>query len=196
MDDGSVGINQNNPGAKLDVNGTFKLTDGTQAAGAVLTSDANGLARWDTTANRKIAFSAYQNSAITFVNGTRLTIPFAAVSYNLASGFNNTTGIFTAPAAGIYHFDVYWGATANPAFSGAVMYLYLSMNSNDIRSMTQDVTSGTYLSREAVGCDLRLSAGDQVKVEGFLTAAGSNTLTLGSNSSPNFNFTFNGHRVY
>lgn len=48
---GNVGINIANPSEKLDVNGTiksngFKLTDGNQATGMVLQSDANGLASW------------------------------------------------------------------------------------------------------------------------------------------------------
>lgn len=42
----NVGINQTNPAAKLDVNGTFKLTDGTQGVNKVLTSDAAGNASW------------------------------------------------------------------------------------------------------------------------------------------------------
>ena len=46
--DGKVGINTAAPTATLDVNGTFKLVDGTQAAGKVLTSDASGNASWQT----------------------------------------------------------------------------------------------------------------------------------------------------
>ena len=47
---GNVGIGNNNPTAKLDVAGTIKIADGTQGAGKVLTSDANGLANWATPA--------------------------------------------------------------------------------------------------------------------------------------------------
>jgi hypothetical protein len=47
---GNVGIGTINPGAKLDVAGSIKIADGTQGAGKVLTSDANGLATWATTA--------------------------------------------------------------------------------------------------------------------------------------------------
>ncbi|WP_296150570.1 tail fiber domain-containing protein, partial [uncultured Flavobacterium sp.] len=47
---GNVGIGTTNPGAKLEVNGAVKITDGSQAAGKVLTSDANGLASWQTVA--------------------------------------------------------------------------------------------------------------------------------------------------
>ena len=46
----NIGIGNNNPTAKLDVAGTIKISDGTQGAGKVLTSDANGLANWATPA--------------------------------------------------------------------------------------------------------------------------------------------------
>lgn len=42
----NVGINTSTPDAKLDVNGTFRVTDGTHGAGKLLTSDATGLASW------------------------------------------------------------------------------------------------------------------------------------------------------
>jgi hypothetical protein len=45
---GNVGIGIATPAAKLDVNGTVKIADGTQGAGKVLTSDMNGLASWQT----------------------------------------------------------------------------------------------------------------------------------------------------
>lgn len=43
---GNVGIGTATPDAKLHVAGTAKIVDGTQGAGKVLTSDANGLASW------------------------------------------------------------------------------------------------------------------------------------------------------
>jgi uncharacterized protein (TIGR02145 family) len=42
----NVGIGTSTPSAKLHVNGTFKVVDGTQGAGKILTSDATGLASW------------------------------------------------------------------------------------------------------------------------------------------------------
>ena len=41
-----VGIGTDNPGAKLDIQGSVRIADGTQGAGKVLTSDANGTASW------------------------------------------------------------------------------------------------------------------------------------------------------
>jgi len=43
---GNVGIGTTTPAAKLDVIGKIKITDGSQGAGKVLVSDANGLATW------------------------------------------------------------------------------------------------------------------------------------------------------
>ena len=44
----NIGIGTANPTAKLEVNGTMKITDGTQGIGKVLTSDAAGLVSWAT----------------------------------------------------------------------------------------------------------------------------------------------------
>lgn len=43
---GNVGVGTSTPDAKLHVAGAVKIVDGTQAAGKVLTSDANGVASW------------------------------------------------------------------------------------------------------------------------------------------------------
>ena len=43
---GNVGIGTRNPGQKLDVVGSVKITDGNQSAGKILTSDTNGVASW------------------------------------------------------------------------------------------------------------------------------------------------------
>ena len=48
LDGGNVGIGKSDPTAKLEVNGTMKITDGTQGIGKVLTSDADGLVSWAT----------------------------------------------------------------------------------------------------------------------------------------------------
>jgi hypothetical protein len=48
---GNVGIGETNPGAKLEVAGQVKITGGTPGTGKVLTSDANGLATWASTAS-------------------------------------------------------------------------------------------------------------------------------------------------
>jgi hypothetical protein len=46
--DGNVGIGTISPGADLEVSGQVKITGGSPGAGKVLTSDASGLATWET----------------------------------------------------------------------------------------------------------------------------------------------------
>jgi trimeric autotransporter adhesin len=63
-----VGIGTTTPSARLDVVGTVKITDGTQGANKVLTSDANGLASWQTPVQPPAAWSLTGNSGT--INGT------------------------------------------------------------------------------------------------------------------------------
>ncbi len=72
---GNMGIGNANPQAKLDVAGTVKITDGTQGAGKVLTSDANGTASW-------------QASAATSNNGSAGYGSWGDCSVNNISEFN------------------------------------------------------------------------------------------------------------
>ena len=44
----NVGIGTTTPAAKLDVNGTIRITDGTEGANKILTSNAAGMATWAT----------------------------------------------------------------------------------------------------------------------------------------------------
>ena len=51
-------------------------------------------------------FHAYlSTNLINFTgDGTNATIVFDTVSTNVGSGYNNSTGVFTAPVTGLYHF--------------------------------------------------------------------------------------------
>lgn len=62
---GNVGIGTSNPGAKLEVNGTVKVTDGSQGAGKVLTSDGNGLASWQSLSGG----GSFSNMSVFTANG-------------------------------------------------------------------------------------------------------------------------------
>ncbi|MBL4755420.1 MAG: tail fiber domain-containing protein, partial [Flavobacteriales bacterium] len=62
-DTGSVGIGVTTPVAKLDIAGDIKITDGTEGAGKVLTSNAIGLASWQTPISSPIDSALYADSA-------------------------------------------------------------------------------------------------------------------------------------
>ena len=54
---GEVGIGTTDPAAKLHVNGSFRLSNGTQATGRVLTSDVNGTGTWQTPSVQPVIYS-------------------------------------------------------------------------------------------------------------------------------------------
>jgi hypothetical protein len=70
---GNVGIGSTSPTAKLDVNGTVKITDGSQGSGKVLTSDASGNASWQTAA---VSAGSFTNMQVYSTAGTStFTVP-------------------------------------------------------------------------------------------------------------------------
>lgn len=85
---GNVGINTNSPSARFHINGSFKITDGTQAAGKVLTSDAAGMATWQTLNAANV--NAWGMSGNTGINAATNFIGTTDVN-DLLFKTNNTT---------------------------------------------------------------------------------------------------------
>ena len=81
---GSIGIGTTNPTASLEINGTLKITDGTQGDKKVLTSDASGKASWQPVNQQ------YENT----VSNLSTTIQGAIVDFNETN--------IAAPVAGTY----------------------------------------------------------------------------------------------
>lgn len=61
---GNVGIGTTTPAAKLDIIGSIKITDGTQGAGKVLTSDAAGKGTWQTATSSSSSDSIGVNEVV------------------------------------------------------------------------------------------------------------------------------------
>src|SRR5690606_2087358 len=66
-----VGIGNFTPSTSLHVSGTVRIADGTQAAGRVLTSSANGTASWQ----------EQSISTVTGILGTGVDIPYNTSNY-------------------------------------------------------------------------------------------------------------------
>lgn len=108
----NVGIGTSSPSAKLDLVGTFRLNDGTEGLGKVLTSDAIGNAKW----NGPIIFKGVfvPTGAIT-INTTAQTVGGTAAysggnTYNTSpAGFGGFMTIgnmkFRAPEASYYQIN-------------------------------------------------------------------------------------------
>lgn len=93
----SVVFGEQPSAAKWNILGTndASFNDGTGIANAKITSEH---------LKATIAFHAYRNASQS-VGSSLETILFDTERYDLGADFNTTTGQFTAPVAGIYHFD-------------------------------------------------------------------------------------------
>lgn len=75
---GNMGIGTVNPTQKLDVIGKVKITDGSQAAGRILASDANGVGTWvNTSAITPAVVGVFAGGGASFGNGTPVGIQSA-----------------------------------------------------------------------------------------------------------------------
>lgn len=100
---GKVGIGNATPSANLDINGTIKIVDGSQAANKVLTSDANGLASWQSPysiGDYKYSAQGANHNGWLLCNGatvSRATYAslFALIGTSFGAGNGSTT--FTLP---------------------------------------------------------------------------------------------------
>ncbi|MBL7729046.1 MAG: hypothetical protein JNM68_15225 [Dinghuibacter sp.] len=162
---GRVGINVPSgvPGAQLEVNGTVKITDGQQGAGKIFTSDAAGLASWQTPAAGSGAFKAVVAATQNFTSGANTTIIFTAEDYDDASSFFSTQ--YIAPATGLYHFDVMVMWDFTPVSSTTTCFMDINVGGVDVHEHILKVpafASGSY--PQNISCDLKLTAGQSVSV--------------------------------
>lgn len=144
------------PTAKLEVAGTFKLTDGTEGAGKILTSDATGNTTWKT---NQVAFSAQKTTSQTLIINSYNEIPWNLETFDIGgNNFNPATGEFVAPVKGVYSFDVniYY-----PSVSGRTAVILSVAGSNYLSTYGQ-VPSGQFTGE--LSTTVALNAGDVVKV--------------------------------
>lgn len=117
MDDGNIGIGTAIPTEKLEVTGSVKIVDGTQGAGKVLVSDANGKASWKNVAQYTVKGT---------IPATAVSVP--AVLDATGEGAIAYTGCYITLPAGSWTIkattwlaaqgsDLLRPATSNPGFA-------------------------------------------------------------------------------
>jgi len=91
---GNVGIGTSTPSAKLDVVGDFKLVDGSQGYGKVLTSDSNGKAKWQPISNLSgnIAeqYFLQGTTSVSVSAGSTANVPGLSLTITVPSGKTQT----------------------------------------------------------------------------------------------------------
>jgi hypothetical protein len=156
---GDVGIGTTTPSAKLDVAGNVKITDGTQAAGAILTSDASGNASWNTKAKGTIeqmsSNSTYSASLVsgttTFISTTRLQVVITSTTQVVQYTGNVTLGSTSAAGASALNIYPAYNTTnaASPVLTvgSGTFGLSCVQNSRQTYTVTASITGlapGTY----------------------------------------------------
>ncbi len=99
--DGDLGIGTLSPQEKLDINGTIRITDGTEGAGKVLTSDANGTAKWET---HGYTYAQLSDSILQNITTTSPT-PIIFSTNDEINGVSHTpnTSAITIQSNGVYY---------------------------------------------------------------------------------------------
>ncbi|MDT0293825.1 hypothetical protein ACFQ3R_10580 [Mesonia ostreae] len=85
-----VGIGTTNPTEKLQVNGKIKMVDGNQGLGKVLTSNADGVAKWETFIPKAAYAQSYRDTPINYLYKT------TPIYLNLGNIFSSQ-GIYIHP---------------------------------------------------------------------------------------------------
>ena len=170
----------------MHVNGTARITTGNEGLNKVLASDATGNADWVTiNQNPQIGFKANSTSTTAINSGNLI---FATTEYNDGSGYDGTSS-FTAPSAGVYHFDAAIRGTV--AGTGRVNMCFRKNNSSFEGCTTVDVSAAS-AAWTAIdnSTDIKLAVGDVINVyyepiAGTVTPIGISYFVY-----------FSGHKVY
>lgn len=186
---GQVGIGTSTPTAILDVNGQMRVRGGTPGVGKVLTSDAAGLATWQTPSIRASNF--FSSNSVTMLNGTGSIVPFLANvggSFADMAGFDNLNNQFvvSAATAGTYLISaqVTWDISAS--YAGAKDFILELRNGDNtiaINRMVSDYIStfiGSTQRSQQISFTTKLVEGNQIKLWAMQRTGVSQSIIPGS----------------
>jgi hypothetical protein len=182
---GNVGIGVAVPAARLDVNGSIKISGGSPAAGKLLTSDANGLASWQAPAS-PVNFKANAAIATSVPNNVITQLSFSNESFDNGNGYNNSGSIYFTPSSGVYFL---YAQLTFPAFFTGDVSLYFRVNGT-VQAFATSKLASSFGETRNLSAMLNLAAGDQVTV--IMLQNSGNTINVGGNASSSY---FMGYKV-
>lgn len=171
---GNVGIGTTTPSQKLHVAGTPRIEDGTQGAGKVLTSDANGVASWQSSSGGGSAILTFTNAYVPG-NGLRY-YPMNGGNTTISSTENDVA--YPLPRAGtLKNFFVRTTANAQPA--GGTLVLTVRKN-NAATALTVTVPAGGAVNTNFsnTSATVSVSAGDVISISAANSAGGNSPVLL------------------
>ena len=206
-DQGNVGIGTATPTAKLEVNGQVKITGGSPGLGKILTSDASGLATWQTPSSVgsnawSLTGNSGTNPSVNFIGTTdNQDIILKRNNENIGALKNNgiafgTKALENSNNLSLGNIGIGNGAlekTTTTSYNVAVGHLALNKNRNHNNvalgaySLTND-TSGTNNVAVGFGAMYSKEAGANNVAVGFEALRannGQNNIAIGSNALRN-----------
>lgn len=119
--DGKVGIGTASPSTKLDLRGKVKYVDGTERQGYILTTDANGFARW-AAGTRKASVSANEATGL-YPNGG-LHDYLMSIGSSVTSNVDKYMKISITVPPGIWQvsFVANYGNASSPPYSANIIW--------------------------------------------------------------------------
>lgn len=175
---GNVGIGTGNPNARLQINGSLRLVNGTEGNRRVLTSDANGMATWQNLPTAQ-SFSAILPADQSITSGQEFTVGNMTEVFDEGSIFTANSNQFLAPATGVYHIDLNLlvGATGSTGIVSSEASIRVNgsgLGQSRILQNTPAYTNGAGFAFSLhYTRTLRLNAGDVVVFYGRVTGNGS-----------------------
>lgn len=180
----------------IRVTGSLQALGGSSGTmGQVLVSNGAGTPFWgDNFENPQVGFLAnYLTNFGPFTGSTPLT-GFNEVYDNapITGSFNPTTGIFTAPSSGVYHFTVNFAYSWVHTSTDRI-YIDFYKNGTRVKTMLKIYSDNPIKADfDSYGFDINLVANDQVNI--YLVPNFS--ISLLNSASANANFEFSGFKVY
>jgi hypothetical protein len=189
---GIAGSLQSQTGTALKTDGKLLLTGINEGEGKVLTSDQFGNATWQTPGgNIKTGFHVLVSTDVP--SGTFIFPTFTSGTNFFDDGDNFKSNVaYTAPSAGIYHFDIAMnGKLLSPRIGQGNFRIFVAKNSLNVLSHQCPMTINTTGQNEdySYSCNLKLAAGDLISIR-LIQFSGA-TMEIGTETSY-----FSGFKVY
>lgn len=190
---GSFFVNGN-----INFSGPLQISGSSGNSGQVLTSNGSSAPAWQTIAqNPSVGFTARLSASVAVSNFTYTTLTNFTETTDDGNGFNGATGGFTAPSAGMYHFDVAinWGASPVASNVPATIRIYKGASIAEGGQLSYRInTDGTYGSGQPMSINLKLLAGETVSIQVQQINGGAALNVSGGGGSGHSSFS--GYKVY